>query len=345
METLELLGVALGLATLAGINLYLTVFVSGLAIQQGWITLHPQYEQLAVLGDPIIVAVAGTLFVLEFFADKIPWVDSLWDSVHTIIRPIGGAMLAITVLGNSHPVYDVVVGLLAGGMALTTHGAKAGTRLLVNASPEPFSNIGLSLAEDVTVLGGLALVYKYPVTALVVAVVAVGLTIWIAPRLFRSGRSMFWFAWRRIRHVTGDNPSAVTPELPADLEITLAQSRGEEFELLWAAPCVTGRVESLKPNTFGWLLLTSGPEGGLDFARNAGRQPQIHPVRLESRKAMHRRGWVCDRVIVYGVAEGGKEVFQFDRSRREAAAELARKINARSVASKQPAAEQAPVAA
>jgi hypothetical protein len=345
METLELLGVALGLATLAGINLYLTVFVSGLAIQQGWITLHPQYEQLAVLGDPIILAVAGTLFVLEFFADKIPWVDSLWDSVHTIIRPIGGAMLAITVLGNSHPVYDVVVGLLAGGMALTTHGAKAGTRLLVNASPEPFSNIGLSLAEDVTVLGGLALVYKYPVTALVVAVVAVGLMIWIAPRLFRSGRPMFWFAWRRIRHVTGDNPSAVTPELPADLEITLAQSRGEEFELLWAAPCVTGRVESLKPNTFGWLLLTSGPEGGLDFARNAGSQPQIHPVRLESRKAMHRRGWVCDRVIVYGVAEGVKEVFLFDRSRREAAAELARTINARSVALKQPPAEPAPVAA
>jgi hypothetical protein len=327
MQTLELLGVALGLASLAGINLYLTVFVSGLAIQQGWITLQPQYEQLAVLGDPIIIAVAGTLFVLEFFADKVPWVDSLWDSVHTFIRPIGGAMLAVTALGDSQPVYDVIVGLLAGGMALTTHGAKAGTRLLVNASPEPFSNIGVSLAEDATVLAGLALIHLHPVGALVVAVVAVGLVIWLAPRIFGAGRAMLWFAWRRVRHSAGSAAVPGVPDLPPDLEIALTQLRGEEAVLRWAAPCVSGKGEGLRGNTFGWLLLTSGEKGGLDFARNAENRPKVQAIPLEGRKAFHRPGFVSDRVVICGLASGEKHTFQFDRSRREHAAELVRMIN------------------
>ncbi len=327
METLELLGVALGLATLAGINLYLTVFVSGLAIQQGWITLHPQYEQLAILGDPIIVSVAGALFLLEFFADKVPWVDSLWDSVHTFIRPVGGAMLAITVLGDSHPVYDVLVGLLAGGMALTSHGAKAGTRLLANASPEPFSNIGLSLAEDVAVLGGLALVYKYPIAALFAAVGGVGLALWLAPRVLRAARAMLWFCWRRVRHAAGAVEGESIPELPAELEIALTRTHGQDYHLEWASPCVSGRGEQRKGNTFGWLLLSAG--GGLDFVRNAENRPVIEVVALEGRKALHRRGLVCDRVTIYGFSDGKKDIFQFDRSRRESAKEFASLINRR----------------
>ena len=105
MERLDLLAVALGLAALAGINLYLTVFVTGLAIHFHWITLAPQYQSLEVLGNPWIVTIAGILYFLEFFADKIPWVDSIWDAVHTVIRPIGGALLAIQVLG--HPTVAV----------------------------------------------------------------------------------------------------------------------------------------------------------------------------------------------------------------------------------------------
>src|SRR5882672_10745178 len=105
METLESLAIALGLATLAGLNLYLTVFVTGLAIQQHWIDVSQTYPELAILAHPAILAVAGTMYVLEFFADKIPWVDSLWDAVHTFIRPVGGAMLAIRVLGSPDPVY------------------------------------------------------------------------------------------------------------------------------------------------------------------------------------------------------------------------------------------------
>src|SRR6201982_2280733 len=148
MERLNLLSVALGLSCLAGINLYLTVFVTGLAINQHWIVLSPTYQSLEVLGQPWIIAVAGLLYFLEFFADKIPWIDSAWDAVHTIIRPIGGALLAIQVLGHSTPMLDVVLVLLAGGTSLLAHTAKAATRLATNASPEPFTNIGLSLGED-----------------------------------------------------------------------------------------------------------------------------------------------------------------------------------------------------
>src|SRR5712691_12345021 len=125
MEKLDLLAVALGLAALAGINLYLTVFATGLAIHFHWITLAPAYQSLEVLGHPVIVTVAGILYFLEFFADKIPWIDSAWDAVHTFIRPIGGALLAIQVLGHSTPTFDVLLVLLAGGTSLVTHTAKA----------------------------------------------------------------------------------------------------------------------------------------------------------------------------------------------------------------------------
>ncbi|MGH8047761.1 MAG: DUF4126 domain-containing protein [Chthoniobacterales bacterium] len=337
METLQLLGVALGLATLAGINLYLTVFVSGLAIQQGWIILYPQYAQLDILANPIIITVSGVLFALEFFADKIPWVDSLWDAVHTFIRPIGGAFLAISVLGDSHPVYDVLVGLLAGGMALTTHGAKAGTRLLVNASPEPFSNIAVSLAEDATVLGGLALIYKFPIAALIVALAAVTLVLWFAPRIFRIGRTMLWFGWRRALHATGAAQADVEPpQLPPDLEIALVRARGEDVAVLWAAPCVAGGGHSLRRHTFGWLLLTGGERGGLDFAQNVEDKPRLESLAIDGWKAMHRTGLVCDRVVIYETLEGKKQTFQFDRSRREVAEVLVRMLNQRSLPKREP---------
>jgi hypothetical protein len=158
VEQLELLGVALGLATLAGVNLYLTVFVTGLALNQQWIALSQQYEPLQVLAHPAIITIAGILYFVEFLADKIPWIDTAWDSVHTVIRPIGGALLGVQVLGQSSPTLDVIIMLLAGGTSLIAHTTKASSRLVANTSPEPFSNIGLSLFEDVAVFGGLALI-------------------------------------------------------------------------------------------------------------------------------------------------------------------------------------------
>jgi hypothetical protein len=186
VERLDLLAVALGLATLAGVNLYLTVFATGLAIHFHWITLAPQYQSLEVLGNPWIVGIAGVLYSLEFFADKIPWVDSIWDAVHTVIRPIGGALLAIQVLGHPSPAFTVIVALLAGGTSLLAHTAKAATRLASNTSPEPFTNIGLSLGEDAAVLGGLTLVNLSPLLALIIFLIVIGMFYYFARRVLRS---------------------------------------------------------------------------------------------------------------------------------------------------------------
>ena len=186
MERLDLLAVALGLATLAGVNLYLTVFATGVAIHFQWINLAPQYQSLEVLGNPWIIGIAGFLYLLEFFADKIPWVDSIWDAVHTVIRPIGGALLAIQVLGHPSPAFTVIVALLAGGTSLLTHTAKAATRLASNTSPEPISNIGLSLGEDAAVLGGLTLVNLSPLLALIIFLIAIGVFFYFARRILRS---------------------------------------------------------------------------------------------------------------------------------------------------------------
>jgi hypothetical protein len=186
VEKLDVLSVALGLAALAGVNLYLTVFATGLAIHFHWINLAPKYQSLEILGNPWIIGIAGVLYLLEFFADKIPWVDSIWDAVHTVIRPIGGALLAIQVLGHPSPVFTVIVALLAGGTSLITHTAKAATRLATNTSPEPVSNIGLSLGEDVAVLGGLTLMQFHPLLALVIFLIVMGAFFYFARRILRS---------------------------------------------------------------------------------------------------------------------------------------------------------------
>src|ERR687891_532174 len=207
VEKLDLLAVALGLAALAGINLYLTVFATGLAIHFHWITLAPQYQSLEILGNPWIISIAGVLYLLEFFADKIPWVDSIWDAVHTVIRPIGGVLLAIQVLGHPSPALTVIVALLAGGTSLIAHTAKAATRLASNTSPEPLSNIGLSLGEDAAVLGGLTLVNFSPLLALIIFLIGIGVFFYFARRIFRSIRGKIGVARKKLGEPADRNVS------------------------------------------------------------------------------------------------------------------------------------------
>jgi hypothetical protein len=173
MQLMDQLGIAFGLATLAGLNLYLTVFVVGMALRFHWIELAGPYEHLAVLGNPWVLGVAFALFAIEFFADKVPWVDSTWDAVHTLIRPAGAIFLALTAMGDLDPVLMVIAALCAGSAALATHSTKASARLVLNASPEPVSNSVASVAEDGLVLGGLGLMAVAPAVALVVFVVVV----------------------------------------------------------------------------------------------------------------------------------------------------------------------------
>ena len=170
MEKLNLLSVALGLACLAGINLYLTVFATGLAIHFYWITLAPAYQSLEVLGNPMIVTIAVILYFLEFFADKIPWIDSAWDAVHTVIRPTIGAIIGALLAGEAQDVNEAFAAVVGGSTALASHAAKAGLRLAVNASPEPVSNIVLSLLEDGAVIGVILFSVDHPWAAVAIAI-------------------------------------------------------------------------------------------------------------------------------------------------------------------------------
>jgi hypothetical protein len=232
MDLLETLSVALGLAALAGINLYLTVFAAGLAIHFGWVILPGQLHELTALGNPWVVAVAGVLYILEFFADKVPWVDTANDAIHTFIRPVGGALLAVLALGDADPSVKVIAALLAGGVTLTSHAAKAGTRLVANTSPEPVSNIGLSLGEDAIVLGGLGIIAWHPVVALVITIIVLG-TIWfILPRMLRSISAILWLAWRKLNGPpAGSEMEDFSFKLPGQCELALRRAHATTEEV------------------------------------------------------------------------------------------------------------------
>ncbi|MCB1278218.1 DUF4126 domain-containing protein [Prosthecobacter sp.] len=211
MQILEQLGLALGLASLAGVNLYLTVLLTGLLVRFDALHLAAKYESLAVLGHDWVLIAAGVLYVIEFAADKVPWLDSLWDSVHTLIRPIGGTILAVQALGDLPPHIEVIGALLAGGAALTTHSAKAGTRLLVNHSPEPASNIVLSLAEDIAVGAGTLIMLLKPVIALCLFTVLI-ITLWLVlPRIWR----VIWRSFEIIRDKWRTSFSREDPNIAA----------------------------------------------------------------------------------------------------------------------------------
>ena len=168
MELLATLGRTLGFSLAAGVNLYATVAILGLAARYDWVELP---EQFKIFDNPWIIGLAGVLYLVEFVADKVPWVDSLWDSVHTLIRPVGGALIAVASIGDVSPGLQGLMALLGGAVAASSHVTKAGTRVVANTSPEPFSNWLLSVAGDVFVLGLSFITLKFPLLALGVSVV------------------------------------------------------------------------------------------------------------------------------------------------------------------------------
>ena len=169
MTAVSLIGVAASLSLLAGWRVYLCVLAAGLAMRTGWLALPETLTGLQVLANPWVIGVAAIAAVAEFFADKIMWVDTLWDAVHTAIRPVGGALLAAAVIDAHDPVWQVTSFLLGGGAALITHSAKAATRAAVNISPEPVTNIAVSGTEDVASVGLLSLALSNPALAIIVA--------------------------------------------------------------------------------------------------------------------------------------------------------------------------------
>ena len=330
MEILTTLGVALGLASLAGLNLYLTVFATGLAIQQNWINVAQTYPELTILSHPVILAIAGTLYVLEFFADKIPWVDSLWDAVHTVIRPVGGAFLAIRVLGSPDPVFDVITALLAGGAAFAVHGVKAGTRLVVNHSPEPFSNIALSVAEDVTVLGGLMLIRHDPVIALIVFVLLLLSIAYFGPKLFRAAKVQLWLIWKKIASPAADQLESELPKtLPHELDIAFFSVNLERDPVAWAVPCVSAASRGIPRNLFGYLVATTRPGARLAFVAKRGWRQLASELDLESYKVAHEPKFLSENVVLYSLEKKAKYIFLFPRSQRALVATLVAAIQER----------------
>jgi len=201
----QLLALAGAIGWASGIRLYLVVLLTGLAGYLGWVPLP---GGLSALAHPVVLAVAGFMVFVEFFADKIPGLDSLWDLVHTVIRVPAGAALAAGVFGADHTVLALVAALLGGGLAATAHAAKATTRAAINTSPEPFSNIGASLTEDALVPTGLWLAVWHPLVFAVLFVMVLVASVWLIRKSWRFLRGLF----SRVTRIFSGRPDpGVTP--------------------------------------------------------------------------------------------------------------------------------------
>ena len=316
MEQLKLLGVALGLASLAGVNLYLTVFVTGLSIHYQWITLSPAYQSLEVLGNPVVIIIAGILYLLEFLADKIPWVDSAWDAVHTVIRPIGGALLAIQVLGHPSPAFTIVVALLAGGASLITHTAKSTTRLASNASPEPFSNIALSLGEDIAVVGGLALIHYNPLLALSVFAIIIVAFIYFAPKILRAMKAKVWLTLKKLNGPATLSAHVQLPHaLPSRLVPIYERENVLKETIAWAVPCLSGRGRRIPSNLFGALIATLEQPRNITFVARKNGRPFAQNIELDACIVSHEPKFLSENLTIFPAAgKGAKYTFIFARS-------------------------------
>jgi hypothetical protein len=202
MDTTQLFAIAAALGWASGLRLYAVVFLTGLAGLLGWVSLP---EGLRVLQQPLLLGASGLMLCMEFFADKVPGLDSFWDMVHTVIRIPAGALLAAGVFGGDQASWALIAALMGGALAATSHVAKASTRAAVNTSPEPFSNIGLSLLGDAAVPGMLWLAWEHPLwffAALAVALVLMlGLIVLMAKFLRR-----LLARWRGARRAPSTSP-------------------------------------------------------------------------------------------------------------------------------------------
>jgi hypothetical protein len=199
------LALTMGVAWASGINLYAAVAVLGLAGSAGYVHLP---DTLAIVQDPLVIIAACFMYCVEFFADKIPGVDSTWDALHTFIRIPAGAMLAAGAVGDATPALVIAAGLVGGSVTAATHATKAGTRVLINTSPEPFSNWFASIGEDLAVFAGLWAALAHPAIFLILLILFLLALCWLLPRIWRGlrlvARKVVAFFGRR-----PERPSAV----------------------------------------------------------------------------------------------------------------------------------------
>ncbi|MFW5636171.1 MAG: DUF4126 domain-containing protein [Thermodesulfobacteriota bacterium] len=219
----EAIALSMGAAWASGINLYATILVLGILGVTENIILP---ENLQILTHPMVMTGAGLMFITEFIADKVPGVDSGWDAVHTFIRIPAGAILAAGAVGEVSPALSLTAGILGGGLAAGTHAAKAGTRALINTSPEPFSNWTASVAEDLTVIGAIWTALNYPVVFICFLLMSILLMIWLIPKLWRGIKKVFAAI---VRLLGGERPSVLRlpGEGPPKIEGPPGKSAGE----------------------------------------------------------------------------------------------------------------------
>lgn len=196
-ELIQTIALTMGVAWASGINLYGTLLALGIMSNLGYVELP---TDLQVVGDPLVIAAAGLMYMVEFFADKVPGVDTGWDALHTLVRIPAGAILAAGAVGDMGVAAEVAAAMVGGSIAAGTHLTKAGTRVLINTSPEPFSNWGASISEDIAVFAGIWAALHHPVLFLILLVLFILLMIWVLPKLFRAIKKVLGFF---VRLVTG----------------------------------------------------------------------------------------------------------------------------------------------
>ncbi len=323
MEVLHLLATALGVSAMAGINLYLTVFATSLALNMGWLHLSPQMQSLQVLGDPAILMISAGLYFLEFFVDKIPGLDSLWDAVHTAIRPLGAMLMSLALLGQTDVTLEIVTALLCGSVALSTHATKMGVRAVINTSPEPFSNTVASITEDMMVGGGLAVSYTHPLVAAVGVLIFLVTFLWFSPKLFRFARMALVFGRRRLSP-DGGNDAGIGIDISPRHREQLGHGLGAGKVLSWCVRGFTGKSSQFPSGLACYLFRVSieadggepkdkktadGPELGL-FVPS---KKQILWIEMESLELSVRTGFLYYEFVFYNTAQQQSLVFRSDR--------------------------------
>ncbi len=276
MNSIQTLSSILGLSLASGVNLYAAVLVVGLGQRFGWIGGLP--GELNVLANPIVLSIAGLMYFLEFFADKIPFVSVAWDTIHTVIRPIGGAVLALASASNMSPLAQVVAFLAGGSIALGSHSTKLGYRLITHASPEPVSNSIFSLAEDFGVVGLVLLVYKHPLVAIGVVITLLIVMAMIAPFLFRAIAFLYWGIVGRATSLFAKSDSGSPP--PAWLERESKSKTGP-----WRTErCFARSIPGVSRMRRGYLAVA---DGQTVFATKGVLGPKLVPLsQLEVRRGL-----------------------------------------------------------
>jgi hypothetical protein len=318
MDTLQMLGSALGLGLAAGIRLYLTVLFVGMGIRFGFFSLNPALSSLEVLSHPAVMTVAGVAAAIEFLADKIPWIDSFWDTLHTFIRPVGAAILGATALGEFDPATKMIVALLCGGVAFSGHSSKAATRLMVNHSPEPVTNIGLSVLEDMLAPAGIWLALEYPLVSLSILVVFLVLFAWLSPKILRLLHVEFAAIAALFRRLSRGGPKYADKPTDglSDLLTRMEPMPEEAFRKFASAlktnkpplaiRCVATRSMRRLRNSIGYLCYM---DSELVFVTKRLLRTRTHAVALDAiTDSAYLGGLVMDELVL---KTGGSEI-RFD---------------------------------